>query len=176
MDFDDFLDPYRPLWDGLEVLRALFDPAHPERTIAQFTPVFKNLYEDDRDGIYADDQPEDLAGRVQRFLDRVGHLSTAVPSQEELDRAPILHRWCAARLGWSLFLIGHVEGHPILRLGARAHTSVLFQIAPDHSWARTWNRYYLLADHTHETLFRMQADGKLPPAVEPIRLDRGPLQ
>jgi hypothetical protein len=170
MDFDDFLDPYRPLWNELEVLRALFDSVHPDRTIAQFTPVFRNLYEDDRD-IYGDDQPQDLAGRVLRFFDRVAELSTAVPTPEELGRAPVLHRWCAARLGSSPFLLGHVEGHPILRWRARAHTSVLFQIAPDHSWARTWNRYYLLADHTPETLFRMQADGVVSPAVELIRFD-----
>ena len=168
MDFDDFLDPYRPLWDELEVLRALFDPVHPDRNIAQFTPVFRNLFEDD---LYRHDQPQEVAGRVRRFLDRVKDLSSMVPAQEELDRAPILHRWCAARLGSSPFLLGHVEGHPILRWGARAHTSVLFQIAPDHSWARTWNRFYSLADYTPETLFSFQADGKIPPAVEPIRFD-----
>ena len=61
--------------------------------------------------------------------------------------------------------------HPILRWGARAHTSVLFQIAPNHSWARTWNRFYSLADYTPETLFSFQADGKIPPAVELIRFD-----
>lgn len=171
MDFDDFLDPYRPLWHELEVLRALFDPAHPERIIAQFTPVFKNLYEDDRADLYADDQPQDLAGRVRRFLDRIGHLSTAVPTADELNQAPILNRWCAARLGSSPFCLGHVTGHPTLRWGARAHTSVLFQVAQDHSWARTWNRFYSLADYMQETLFAMQADGKIPTAVELIRFD-----
>jgi hypothetical protein len=168
MDFDDFQDPHRPLWGEIEVLRALFDPAHPERTIAQFTPVFRNLFEDDRDDLYGDDQPQEVAGRVRRFLDRVKQLSSASPTPQELDRAPTLHRWCGARLGSSPFLLGHVTGHPTLRWGARAHTSVLFQIAPDHSWARTWNRFYSLADYTHETLFRMQADGKVPPAVELI--------
>lgn len=170
MDFDDFLDPHRPLWDEIEVLRALFDEAEPERLIGQFTPVFRNLYEDDRD-LYGDDQPKDLAGRVRRFLDRVKHLSSASPTQQELDRAPTLHRWCGARLGSSPFILGHVTGHPILRWGARAHTSVLFQVAPDLGWARTWNRYYTLADHTPETLFAFQADGKVPPAVELIWFD-----
>jgi hypothetical protein len=176
MDFDDFLNPYRPLLDEVEVLNALYDAAEPERLIKQFTLVFRNLYEDDRDELYGDDQPLDQAGRVRRFLDRVNDLSSMMPTLEELDRAPTLHRWCGARLGSSPFLLGHVMGHPTLRWGARAHTSVLFQIAPDHSWARTWNRFYSLADYTHETLFRMQADGKVPPAVELIRLDRGPLQ
>lgn len=171
MDFDDFLDPHRPFADEVDTLIALHDDASPGWTLRQFTPVFRNLYEDDRDELYGDDQPLDQAGRVRRFLDRVKQLSSASPTQQELDRAPTLHRWCAARLGSSPFLLGHVEGHPILRWGARAHTSVLFQIAPDHSWARTWNRFYSLADYTHETLFRMQADGKIPPTVELIRFD-----
>ena len=175
MDFDDFLDPYRPLWGELEVLRALFDPAHPERTITQFTSVFKNLYEDDRADLYADDQPQDLAGRVRRFLDRVGHLSTAVPTREELDRAPTLHGWCAVSLGSSPFLLGQSTGHPHLRWGARTRTSVLCQLAQDLSWARTWNRFYVLNGYTAETLFKMQADGVVAPAVELIRLDGGSL-
>ena len=170
MDFDDFIDPYRPLWNELEVLRALFDEAEPERLIGQFTPVFRNLYEDDRD-LYGDNQWQALAGRVRRFLDRVAQLSRAVPTPEELEQSPVLHRWCAARLGSSPFLLGHVTGHPILRWRARAHTSVLCQVATDHSWARTWNRFYVLGDHTPETLFSFQADGKVPPAVELIRFD-----
>ncbi|RID89771.1 hypothetical protein D2N39_21415 [Gemmobacter lutimaris] len=171
MDFDDFLDPYRPLWDELEVLRALFDPAHPEQTIAQFTSVFKNLYDDDRDDLYADDHPEDLAGKVRRFLNRVGNLSSTAPSQEELDRAPVLHQWCAVRLHTTPFLLGQSTGHPLLRWGARTRTSVLMQLSPDLTWARTWNRYYLLSEHAPETLYKMQADGVVSPAVEPIRFD-----
>lgn len=168
MDFDDFLDPYRPLWDELEVLRALFDPAHPERTIARFTLVFRNLYEDDRADLYADDQPEVLADRVRHFLDRVGNLSSTAPSQEELDRAPVLHQWCAVRLGTSPFLIGQSTGHPRLRWGARTRTSVLLQIARDLSWGRTWNRYYKLSEYAPQTLYKMQADGVVSPAVELI--------
>lgn len=170
MDFDDFLDPYRPLWGELEVLRALFDPAHPERIIAQFTPIFRNLYEDDRD-LDGDDQPQDLAGRVRRFLDRVGHLSTAVPTHEELDGAPTLHGWCAVSLGSSPFLLGQSTGHPHLRWGARTRTSVLCQIARDLTWARTWNRYYSLSEYAPQTLYKMQADGVVSPAVELIRFD-----
>lgn len=171
MDFDDFLDPYRPLWDELEVLRALFDPAHPERTIAQLTSVFRNLYEDDRDDLYADDQPEDLAGEVRRFLNRVGNLSSTAPSQEELDRAPVLHQWCAVRLHATPFLLGKSTGHPRLRWGARTRTSVLMQLSPDLTWGRTWNRFYALSEYTPQTLYKMQADGVVSPAVELIRFD-----
>jgi hypothetical protein len=171
MDFDDFLDPYRPFIDEVDTLLALHDDASPDWTLRQFTPVFMNLFEDDRADLYADDQPKDLAGRVRRFLDRVKQLSSASPTPQELNQAPTLHRWCAARLGSSPFLLGHVTGHPMLRWGARAHTSVLFKVAPDLGWARTWNRYYLLSEYTPETLFSFQADGKIPPAVELIRFD-----
>lgn len=168
MDFDDFPDPYRPLFDEVEVLRAIFDEAEPERLIGQFTPVFRNLYEDDRDDLYVDDHPEDLAGKVRRFLKRVGNLSSTAPSQEELDRAPVLHQWCAVRLGTSPFLIGQSTGHPRLRWGARTRTSVLLQIARDLSWGRTWNRYYKLSEYAPQTLYKMQADGVVSPAVELI--------
>ena len=171
MDFDDFIDPYRPLWDDLEVLRVLFDPAHPERTIAQFTSVFKNLYEDERADLCADDQPQGLAGRVQRFLDRVAQRSTAVPTLDELDRAPILHQWCAVRLNTTPFLIGRSTGHPLLRWGARTRTSVLCQISRDLTSAVTWNRYYALSEHAPETLYKMQVDGLVSPAVELIHFE-----
>ena len=45
------------------------------------------------------------------------------------------------------------------------------QLSPDLTWARTWNRYYLLSEHAPETLYTMQADGVVSPAVEPIRFD-----
>lgn len=167
MDFDDFLNPHRPLLDEVEVLNALYDAAEPERLIKQFTPVFRNLFEDDRD-LYENDQPQDLAGQVRRFLDRVCHLSTAEPAPEELDRAPVLHQWCAVRLGTSPFLIGQSTGHPRLRWGARTRTSVLLQIARDLSWGRTWNRYYKLSEYAPQTLYKMQADGVVSPAVELI--------
>lgn len=174
MDFDDFVDPFRPLWDELEILRALFDEKEPERLIGQFTPCFRNLFEDDRD-LYGDDQPQDLAGRVLRFFDRVAELSTAVPTPEELGRAPVLHQWCPVRLGTSPFLLGQSTGHPLLRWGARTRTSVLMQLSPDLTWARTWNRYYALSEHAPETLYKMQADGVVAPAVELIRPDGGSL-
>lgn len=170
MDFDDFLDPCRPLWGELEVLRALFDEAEPERLIGQFTPCFRNLFEDDRD-LYGDDRPQDLAGQVRRFLNRVGHFSTAVPTPEELNRAPVLHGWCAVRLGTTPFLLGQSTGHPLLRWGARTRTSVLMQLSPDLTWGRTWNRFYTLSEYTPQTLYKMQADGVVSPAVELIRFD-----
>jgi hypothetical protein len=171
MDFDDFLDPYRPFADEVDTLIALHDDASPDWTLRQFTPVFMNLFEDDRADLYAGDPPRDLAGRVRRFLDRVKHLSSASPTPQELDHAPTLHRWCAVRLGTSPFLLGQSTGHPLLKWGARTRTSVLMQISLDHSWARTWNRYYSLSEYNRETLFAMQADGKIPTAVELIPIN-----
>lgn len=168
MDFDDFLDPYRPLFNEVEILLALFDEEEPEQLIGQFTPVFRNLYEDDRDDLYSGEQPKDLAGRVRRFLNRVRSLSSTAPSQEDLGRAPVLHQWCPVRLGTSPFLLGQSTGHPLLRWGARTRTSVLMQLSSDLTWARTWNRYYALSEHVPETLYKMQADGVVSPAVELI--------
>ena len=168
MNFDDFLNPYYPLLDEVEVLNALYHAAELERLIKLFTPVFRNLFEDDRGDLYGDDQPVDLAGRVRRFLNRVKHLSSASPTPQELGQAPILNQWCAVRLGSSPFLLGQSTGHPLLRWGARTRTSVLIRIAPDQSWARTWNRYYALSEYVAETLFKMQADGVVSPAVELI--------
>lgn len=169
MDFDDFLDPYRPFNDEVDTLLSFHDEASPDWTLKQFTPVFRSLYKDDRD-FHGDDQPEQLTDRVLRFLAHVKHLSSTAPMQDELDRAPRLHRWCAVRSGFSPLLLGHVTGHPKLREGARALTSVLFQVAQDHSWARTWNRFYSLVDYTPETLFAMQAEGKVRPSVELLHL------
>ena len=171
MNFDDFIDPYRPFADEVDTLIALHDDASPDWTLRQFTPVFMNLFEDERADLYADDQPKELAGRVRHFLDRIKELSSGSPTPQELNQAPTLHRWCAARLGSSPFLVGHVVGHPILRWGARARTSVLFQVAPTREWARTWNRFYALGEHTPSTLFSFQADGKIPPTVELIPFD-----
>jgi len=175
MDFDDFLDPYRPLADEVQVLRALFDETEPERLIGQFTPCPRNLFED-----YLDrhlNQPPSEEGRyVGQFLEHAERLSSIPPTPAELDRAPGLHGWCAAVLDSTPFLLGQCTGHPHLRWGARTRTSTLFQIAPDRSWARSWNRFYVLDGYTPEILFKMQADGVIAPDVELIRLDQSLLQ
>tara|TARA_R110000787_G_scaffold42992_1_gene105479 strand:+ start:528 stop:1055 length:528 start_codon:yes stop_codon:yes gene_type:complete len=174
MEFGDFIDPYHPLADEAETLIALYDAANPGRTILSFTACFQNVFED-----YVDrhlNRPVSEQERyVARFLEHAERLSSVPPTQAELDQVPVLQGWCAAALGSTPFLLGQVSGHPLLRWGARTRTSPLFQIAPDHSWARTWNRYYKLDGYKEEVLFRMQADGVVASAVELIRLDRGPL-
>jgi hypothetical protein len=68
------------------------------------------------------------------------------PTAEELERAPLLRHW---RLepsdGRWLMLSGIVQGHPRLPDGP-ARTSVLLGVAQDLSWARTYSRWYRLAD------------------------------
>jgi len=175
MDFDDFLDPYRPLADEVQVLRALFDETEPGRLIGQFTPCLCNLFEDYMDRHV--DQPHSEQERyVGQFLEHAVRLSSFPPTQAELDRAPVLHGWCAAVLGSTPFLLGQATGHPILRWGARTRTSPLFRIAADRKWARTWNRFYHLEGYLPEALFKMQADGVIAPDVELIRLDQSLLQ
>lgn len=170
MNFDDFIDPYRPFADELDTLIALHDDASPDWTLRQFTTCFQNLFED-----YVDRHLNRPASEQERyvgpFLEHAERLSSVPPTQAELDQAPLLHGWCAAALGTTPFLLGQVSGHPLLRWGARTRTSPLFQIAPDHSWARTWNRYYALDGYTPEVLFRMQADGVVASDVQLIRVD-----
>jgi hypothetical protein len=75
------------------------------------------------------------------------------------------------RLHTTPFLLGKSTGHPRLRWGARTRTSVLMQLSPDLTWGRTWNRFYTLSEYTPQTLYKMQADGVVSPAVELIRFD-----
>lgn len=174
MDFDDFLDPYRPLADEVQVLRALFDETEPERLIGQLTPCLRNLFEDYLER-HLNQPPSEQERYVGQFLEHAERLSSIPPTLAELDRAPVLHGWCAALLGSTPFLLGKATRHPLLRQGARTRTSPFFQIAPDHAWARTWNRYYALSGYTPDLLFKLQADGVIAPDVQLIRLDRSSL-
>ena len=63
-----------------------------------------------------------------------------IPTQEELDKAPLLNNW--RLIGTSLY--GHVTGHP--RLGDRPNvrTSVVLDLEIEAGWARTLNTLYRL--------------------------------
>lgn len=175
MEFGYFIDPYHPLADEAETLRALYDAANPGRTIQNFTACFRNLFED-YVGRHLNRPASEQERYVGQFLEHTVQLGSVPPTETELDRAPVLHGWCAATLGSTPFLLGRVSGHPLLRWGARTRTSPLFRIAPDRSWARTWSRFYVLDGYTPAILFKMQADGVIAPDVELIRLDQGLLQ
>ncbi|MEO3480696.1 DUF6634 family protein [Phaeobacter sp. CAU 1743] len=174
MDFDDYIDPYRPFSDEVDTLLALFHDDSPNWTVQQLTPCFRHLLEDYVERLL--NRPAcEREKHVHQFLKHAAQLGSAPPSQAELDQAPVLHGWCAAVLGSTPFLIGQSTGHPLLRRGVRTRTSPLFQIAPDYAWARTWNRYYALSGYTPELLFKLQADGVVAADVQLIRLDRSSL-
>lgn len=174
MDFDK-LDPYQPFSSAVACLLEALDDANPDRTVQLFTVCLRNLFEDFADR-HLNRPPFDHEKDVRQFLEHVDRLGSVPPTQEEMDRAPVLHGWCAAVLGSTPFLLGQGTGHPLLRWGARTRTSPLIRIAPDRSWARTWSRFYILDEYSPETLFKMQADGVVAPDVELIRLDPDPLQ
>lgn len=173
MDFDDYIDPYRPFGDEVDTLIALHDDASPDWTLKQFTPCFRHLLEDYVER-YLSLPVSEQEKHVRQFLEYTAQLGSVSPTPVELDQAPVLHGWCAALLGSTPFLLGRSTGHPHLRWGARTRTSPLFQIAPDRSWARSWNRFYALDGYASEVLFQMQADGVVSPAVQLIRFDDRP--
>lgn len=174
MDFDDYIDPYRPFGDEVDTLLALFHEDSPDWTLKQFTPSFRHLLEDYVER-HLGRPASEREKHVREFLEHTAQLGSVPPTQAELDQAPVLHGWCAARLMSTPFLLGRSTGHPHLRWGARTRTSPLFQLAPDHAWARTWNRFYALDGYTPEVLFRMQADGVVASDVQLVRLEESSL-
>lgn len=167
MDLDDFHDRYRPFEREIASLLDFSAVASPEEVIASFSPVLLSLFRDDRAGLYLDDEPPvNSEARVQRFLQRAQRLSCTAPTHDELNKAPILERWCGARLGPKRFLLGEVTGHPELRQGARCSTSILFQMAPSLEWARTWNRFYRLRNHMPEAIVSMRTAVMVPAGVK----------
>ncbi len=169
MDFDDYIDPYRPFGDEVDTLLALFHEDSPDWTVQQLTPCFRHLLEDYVERLLNRPASE-REKHVHQFLERAAQLGSVPPTQAELDQAPVLHGWCVGMLGSTPFLLGRSTGHPHLRWGARTRTSPLFQLAPDHAWARTWNRYYALDGYTPEILFQMQADGVVAADVQLVRV------
>jgi hypothetical protein len=69
-----------------------------------------------------------------------------LPTQAELDAAPVLSHWALAEEGSGLHcLVGLVTGHPLLDPGW-CTTSVILVLDPHHGWARTVSRLYRLAE------------------------------
>ena len=69
-----------------------------------------------------------------------------VPSDRELDQAPVLTGWLIEDMSNGLRrLVGFVTGHPTIPPGW-CRTSVLLFVAADGSWARTISRYYRLGE------------------------------
>jgi hypothetical protein len=68
------------------------------------------------------------------------------PDPPVLSAAPLLDLWQPVLSPQhELLLAGRCTGHPILGAAERwVVTSSLLGLAPDHSWARTFNRFYRL--------------------------------
>ena len=63
-----------------------------------------------------------------------------LPTEAELDAAPVLSHWILADAGSGFHrLVGVVHGHPLLGPGW-CTTSVVLAMNADYSWARTVSR------------------------------------
>lgn len=67
------------------------------------------------------------------------------PHAADMRAAPLLDCWTLGELTTPC-LIGAVVGHPLLGDRPRIHTSQLIAVDPDVGWARTWSRFYRLAE------------------------------
>lgn len=66
------------------------------------------------------------------------------PTEEDLNRAPLLNYWTVIPHGRFLVLQGQVAGHPKLDDNDFIETSPLVWLAPDRTIARTLSRFYRL--------------------------------
>ncbi|NBZ89324.1 DUF6634 family protein [Stagnihabitans tardus] len=114
-------------------------------------------------------------GEAPQLDDILRHLddpSRERPGASDLHDAPFVDPWCAVFDRGCPVLIGHVEKHPTIRLGARFRSSPVFQISHLDGWARTWSRFYRLGQyddhlpeewirrgviHEHVTLIQLEA-------------------
>lgn len=67
------------------------------------------------------------------------------PHIADMRTAPVLECWTLGGLALPC-LTGAVVGHPLLGDSPRIHTSQLIAMDPDVGWARTWSRFYRLAE------------------------------
>lgn len=167
-----------------------FDPHHPMRhMIARIDPTtlsddgseaaisaalpqpFRKMYQEFRRSVHGSAQPD-----LKSFLNYIRSLDDSIPTEADLEGAPELCGWSLVRRPAATFcqLVGYVVGHPRYRHGSPLVTSTVFSIAPDHRWARSWSRFYLLNDHDPATFEKMRAAGLLNPDVEPIAFDGSP--
>jgi hypothetical protein len=89
------------------------------------------------------DNPVATAVRLRALADDLERMTMFQPRQE-LDEAPVLGGWGIALHGVPV-LVGRAVGHPLL--GCRnVYTTELYAIDHAGSWARTFSRFYRLAD------------------------------
>ncbi len=89
----------------------------------------------------------DIAGTVDRLralADDLERMTMFLPTERELQDAPIIDTWSLSRRG-VLALSGSVRNHPELG-STTAQTSEVYAIDGKARWARTMSRFYILGD------------------------------
>lgn len=111
-----------------------------------------------------DDHDENATG-ARRKRDVESYLRGEAPPPAELSCAPRLHGWRAiiVRGGSNdgrplMVLIGSVTGHPHHTNGRRIHTSEVIWLDRRRTWARSWNRLYLLGTPATERTNAEESD------------------
>lgn len=168
-------------------MHSRFDPHHPMRhLIARIDPTtlsddvseaaiaaalpqpFRKMYQEFRRSAHGSAQPG-----LKAFLNYINTLDDATPTEIDLEAALELCGWSLVRRPAATFcqLVGYVVGHPRYRHGSPLVTSTVFRIAPDHRWARSWSRFYLLNDYDPATFEKMRAAGLINPDVELVEFN-----
>ncbi len=92
------------------------------------------------------DDLSSVAAQAHRLADALDRVATdGRPSPSDMAGAPMLDRWLIGSRR-APALVGTVAGHPSIGDARLAITSELFAIDPHGRWARTWSRFYWLAD------------------------------
>jgi len=169
MEFDDLVDPRRPYADEIAELKSRQEWQDTDLVQSQFSFRLRELFSDFCLLKFTRDTRE--KERIAAFLDHLETLTNFTPGPDELKTAPQLNDWCAIRDCDTVIMIGIVTGHPHIRDGGRARTSLLLQVQPGLSWARTWNRYYRLGSHSRMTFFEWQYERKISPRMQIVEFD-----
>ncbi len=92
------------------------------------------------------DDLSDIAAQARRLADALDRLAAdRRPSTPEMAGAPMLDAWSMGSRRVPA-LVGTVAGHRSIAEARLTITSELFAIDPRGRWARTWSRFYWLAD------------------------------
>ena len=164
MDFENMIDPRRPYADEIATLETLNAFRDAEQTRGHMSFRIRELMFDF--SIMRTDRDTPERERIEAFLNHLDTLSSRAPTEDEIEKAPILDQWCAIHDTDTVVLIGYVTGHPHIRDGGRSRTSLVLQIQLEAGWARTWNRFYRLRSPSRLTFFEWQYNGKISPSMQ----------
>jgi hypothetical protein len=169
MEFDDLVDPRRPYAHEIVELKNRQEYQDAALGREAFPFWLRELFSDFR--LFRPQSGGTGKEHVLAFLNHLETLTHGTLGPDELEMAPQLDDWCAIHDFDTVILIGIVTGHPNIRDGGRARTSLLLQIQPELGWARTWNRHYRLGSHSRMTFFEWQYEGKISPRMQIVEFD-----